>query len=156
MVRVFDEYCIGDENHTPLVTDFDVLSEEDEISDGEVEAMYYESLIGGLTVEGEFNQVEFYGSEFDSDPEVSYEEELYDDFIIHAEAKYLSDAEDEYVSEESDSELFSMSEGEMERSDVECGVLAGGSGDVKQASGHGRRSGPSRGGHQALDRAGIG
>ena len=102
----------------------DKMCEEDDISDGEAEAVYYESLI----VEGELNQMELYGSK----------------------------SEDEYVSEEGDSELFSVSEDEMEISDTECDALAGGSGDVKQVAGHGRKSGHSQSLRQAVDRVGIG
>merc|ERR1739838_1222440 len=135
-----EDYIPGDEDSAS--------SEEDEISDSEEKCLLEESRHFTKNLYGKRQSVQtrFYDSEPDGDSEVSSEEELYEDFRIHTEAKHdLSDTEDvEYIPEDSDSDSSSSSDDEMDVSDAESDALVIDSkDDVKQVLGHKRKCRPS-------------
>merc|ERR1739838_730275 len=143
-----EESDAEDEDYVPADED-SATSEEDEISDSEEKCLLEENrdLIKHLYGERQYIQTVFYDSESDGDSEVSSEEELYEDFRIHTEAKHdLSDTEDvEYIPEDSDSDASSSSSyDEMDISDAESDALLDESkDDVKQVSGQKRKGRPS-------------
>merc|ERR1739838_968330 len=142
-----EESDAEDEDYVPADED-SASSEEDEISDSEEKCLLEESSHFTKNLYGKRQSVQtvFYDSESEGDSEVSSEEELYEDFMIHTEAKHnLSDTEDiEYIPEDSDSESSSSSYDEMDVSDAESDALVIDSkDDVKQVLGHKRKCRPS-------------
>merc|ERR1739838_865371 len=122
-----EESDAEDEDYIPCDED-SASSEEDEISDSEEKCLLEESRHFTKNLYGKRQSVQtvFYDSESDGDSEVSSEEELYEDFRIHTEAKHdLSYTEDvEYIPEDSDSDASSSSSyDEMDISDAESDAI---------------------------------